>query len=128
MRNHTTQYKMDKLTELLQMKADSIIDVVAVVDIEPTVLNREDVLNLIKVDDPDFYEAMKGWEGSFTYGDKYFWPLDEQRLFCVPAKAENLSAWLEKNATGNIDIVIKDFEQHKPQEEDGYFDLRPMFN
>jgi hypothetical protein len=85
----------DYLAEIFEQKADTVMRVSAACDSNVSVYERADIISKIERIDPDFCRALAqrgSLRLSFSYGDKYFMPISDTHLTCVPAAISN---WYE---------------------------------
>jgi hypothetical protein len=85
----------DYLAEILMQKADTIKEIHPTCDIRVSVYRRADVIRKIQAVDSAFCRSLAKTGSlrlSFSYGDKYFMPISDTHLTCIPYKVIN---WYE---------------------------------
>ena len=80
---------MDELEKELIRKSEIVFEVKANHDFKPTIQSKSKILDLIRIENYEFYKKLLTNESKvFVYGDKFFAP-NKDVLLCIPAKATN---------------------------------------
>lgn len=109
-----------ELQKMLEIKAETIIEVSNYVDDFCTLQERDYIFELIKKIDIDFYKIVTNNHMTFTYGDKYFYPANEL-FICIP-KGSNFKG-LKKFCSNKVYNELKqDYNKYK-KNFIGYFDI-----
>lgn len=109
---------------LLVEKAASVISIDPVSDSQPTIQDNIKIMERIWDEDSSFARLIlnQKWGISFSFGDKYFLPINDTKFLCIPLKVENLRAWLSENFSESKDVIEQDFNSMKPKmKKSGYF-------
>lgn len=109
-----------ELEKMLEKKAETIIRVSNYVDDFCTLQERKYIIELIKKIDYDFYKIIINKHMTFTFGDKYFYPVDEF-FICIP-KGSNFKGL--KKFCDNIvyNELKKDYNKYKKNFKE-YFNI-----
>ena len=124
-------YKNNKrnwLAEIWAQKSDTVARVSDACDVRVSVYKRSDIVGKIAIEDPIFHRSViqqGSLRLSFSYGDKYFMPLDDEHLACIPVIFKN---WYEVLKSLNYPKELCDWARtdeaklRSKIKKSGYFD------
>ena len=75
---------MSVFNQLIMDASETVLSVEIYHDVKPTIQENDFIINKIKSLDLDFYKAIKNKNISFSFGDKYFAPINEKYCVCIP--------------------------------------------
>jgi|688.fasta_scaffold1149134_2 hypothetical protein len=116
---------MDYLHEELIRMSETVLEITFVHDVKITLQDRKSIQKKIEHLDKDFYKKLETKPKiTFSFGDKYFCPVKENVLICIPKNAD----------TSNIFKLVKPKIMAKEIEKsyltflsngllEGYFDI-----
>ena len=113
------------LEQIFREKCETIIAVNAVQDTEITIQDRNFILKLILHVDKDFYNQIKYHENhSFSFGDKFFAPVNVHQFVCIPKNSDTSNLYkiiTPRDAAEEIETMYLSFL--KSEFLEGYFDI-----
>ncbi len=117
---------MNYLNELLLEKSDVVIEVKASHDVHCTLQKKSKIINAIMNDDDTFgIEIQQKLNSCFSYGDKFFAPINELFYVCIPPEADLSEVYsLLSSELSCADEVIANYKKEKRFiRENDYFDI-----
>jgi len=116
---------MSYLSEELKKHAHTIIAVNAVQDVEITLQDKNFIKKLIEHFDKEFYKELETKPNfTFSFGDKYFCPLNKNVLICIPKNADTSNIFkLVKNKVMAQEIEKSYLTFLSAGFLEGYFDI-----
>jgi hypothetical protein len=75
---------MNVFNQLIMDASETVLAVEIYHDVKPTIQENDFIINRIKSLDIEFYKAIKNKNISFSFGDKYFAPINEKYCVCIP--------------------------------------------
>ena len=75
---------MSVFNQLIMDASETVLSVEIYHDVKPTIQEKDFIINKIKSLDFDFYKAIKNKNISFSFGEKYFTPINKKYFVCIP--------------------------------------------
>ena len=116
---------MNEFEKALINASETVLTIENYHDVKPTIQENEFIINRIKTLDFDFYKSIKNKNISFSFGDKYFAPINEKYCVCIPKDATTHEL---PNLINNDEVceeIVSDFLHNFVFKcrFDGYFDI-----
>jgi len=100
---------MSKLNEIIMEMSETVLTIKNYEDVHVTLQETEFIKNKIKELDLDFYQKLKNEKLSFSFGEKYFCPINEKHCVCIPIDSDTSEVFNLLNDKDFCKEIVSDF-------------------
>ena len=100
---------MNELEKQIMEISETVLTIEIYHDVKVTVQETEFIKNRIKDLNFDFYKNIENNENSFSFGEKYFAPINDKHCLCIPKDSDTMEIYNLIDNELFFSKIIEDF-------------------